>query len=104
MSVRRKAIRRDVRYYVFQLYCWTCGKCGSKSKPTIDHIKPLSHGGTNDYRNLQCLCEECNVEKGDGTAYYPPRWPTIGERVCPFVIGILESAIQGRTWTDTSKT
>ena len=31
----------------------------------IDHIKPVSRGGTDDLSNLQALCEECNKRKGN---------------------------------------
>jgi 5-methylcytosine-specific restriction endonuclease McrA len=30
----------------------------------VDHIVPLIEGGTNDRRNLQILCQPCNLEKG----------------------------------------
>lgn len=42
-----------------------CLKCGSKDKLTIDHIRPISRGGSNDESNLQTLCRDCNVEKGN---------------------------------------
>jgi len=42
-----------------------CLKCGSKKGLTIDHIKPLSKGGTWQNDNLQTLCSKCNCEKGD---------------------------------------
>jgi 5-methylcytosine-specific restriction endonuclease McrA len=29
----------------------------------IDHIKPLTNGGTNDVDNLQLLCKSCHKEK-----------------------------------------
>ena len=29
----------------------------------IDHIKPLSAGGSSELDNLQILCKDCHVEK-----------------------------------------
>ncbi|TVL99587.1 MAG: hypothetical protein CV087_17550 [Candidatus Brocadia sp. WS118] len=41
-----------------------CKKCGITDDLTIDHIRPLSKGGTNDISNLQILCRRCNASKG----------------------------------------
>lgn len=32
---------------------------------TIDHIVPISKGGTYDYDNLQCCCFKCNQLKSN---------------------------------------
>ncbi|OBU85472.1 hypothetical protein MY55_15935 [Chromobacterium subtsugae] len=38
--------------------------CMSSEDLTVDHIKPLSRGGTDDLENLQFLCRPCNSAKG----------------------------------------
>ena len=45
-----------------------CLRCGATAKTTtleVDHIVPRAKGGTNDERNLQTLCYECNRGKRD---------------------------------------
>lgn len=44
--------------------CASCGKKLTTKTMTMDHIIPLSRGGTNEPENLVALCEECNKEKG----------------------------------------
>lgn len=41
-----------------------CSKCGTKENLVPDHIIPLTHGGTNNAENIQCLCAKCNRQKG----------------------------------------
>ena len=48
-------------------YNYTCVMCGRKEpeiKLTIDHIVPISKGGTNWILNIQPLCQSCNSKKG----------------------------------------
>ncbi|WP_224790995.1 HNH endonuclease [Pseudomonas fluorescens] len=50
-----------------------CAKCSNNLTgifdPTlkfqIDHIIPISNGGTSDPTNLQILCEKCNKQKSN---------------------------------------
>ena len=44
-----------------------CAYCHDKlgKNKQVDHIIPLARGGTNDRRNLQILCGECNLSKHD---------------------------------------
>jgi len=54
-----------------------CANCSVKlsmsgdDKYHVDHIQPLSKGGSNDKYNLQCLCPACNLSKG---AKDPEAW------------------------------
>lgn len=46
-------------------YKFKCVHCGIDENLTIDHIKPVSKGGSDDFRNLQILCKPCNSRKGN---------------------------------------
>jgi HNH endonuclease len=41
---------------------WTCQRCGALATH-VDHVVPLLFGGADDERNLQALCEHCNLSK-----------------------------------------
>lgn len=49
---------------VFDRDGWECQWCGSHRNLTVDHIHPVSKGGTNEFDNLQTLCGSCNSAKG----------------------------------------
>lgn len=42
-----------------------CAICGEEKPLTIDHIIPISRGGTNWIENIQPLCGSCNYSKRD---------------------------------------
>jgi hypothetical protein len=48
---------------------YTCQMCGASRSSgavlEIDHIHPVSKGGTNDLSNLQVLCRDCNAGKSN---------------------------------------
>ena len=39
-------------------------RCFGRKYPTVDHIVPLKHGGTDTLDNVQLLCKHCNSSKG----------------------------------------
>lgn len=62
----RQAIPKRVRFEVFKRDKFTCQYCGASAPDVtleIDHIKPVSKGGTNDILNLVTACRECNSGK-----------------------------------------
>lgn len=62
---RREAIPRLVQREVWQRDSGRCVECGTKENLCFDHIVPFSRGGSNTIRNLQLLCEPCNLSKGN---------------------------------------
>ena len=47
-----------------------CLRCGSDEPLTVDHVTPLSRGGSNTAENLQALCRRCNSIKGTNDTDY----------------------------------
>lgn len=45
-----------------------CARCGSAENLTIDHVIPISKGGSDELSNLQLLCQSHNSAKGDRIA------------------------------------
>lgn len=48
-----------------------CAICGEEKPLTIDHIIPLSKGGTDYISNIQPLCRNCNSKKSNKLDYSP---------------------------------
>jgi 5-methylcytosine-specific restriction endonuclease McrA len=85
-SRRRRAIKNNIegshtqvewRAIVkqFKGRCVCCGEYFG-SKLTLDHVIPISRGGTDYISNIQCLCKQCNSSKRD--------WHSTDYRKTPF--------------------
>lgn len=62
----RVPMSAKLRHEVFKRDNYRCRECGMTNKETIlhvDHINPVSKGGTDDLKNLQTLCKTCNLAK-----------------------------------------
>lgn len=64
----RESISKKARFDVFKRDAFCCQYCGSTPPSAVlelDHIHPVSKGGTNSPDNLLTACFECNRGKSD---------------------------------------
>jgi len=62
---KRKAIPKKTRFNVFKRDKFKCQYCAPDIILNIDHIKPVSKGGTSRITNLITSCFDCNSGKKD---------------------------------------
>ena len=68
----RRRVSGDKRYQIVQYLhaeqlgeCYYCLNRVSVIRATLDHLVPISHGGSNHHGNLVMSCKECNQFFGD---------------------------------------
>lgn len=67
------SFRMPVKYSKMNLFlrdqhiCQYCGKVCSSHNKTVDHILPVSRGGTSSFINCVTACRRCNSRKNDRT-------------------------------------
>ena len=69
--MRRQLIRRD------GTLCGLCQEPMTAKEMSIDHIMPVSRGGSDKPENLRLAHEKCNQERGAGffvEREYPKTW------------------------------
>lgn len=73
MQIRRMQLWRHP-------WCALCLRDDARITPAdqVDHILPVSRGGSDDPQNLQSLCGDCHAEKSATERGYRRR-PMIGE-------------------------
>lgn len=68
MTKKRKSLGQKKRFEVFKRDSFTCQYCGNKAPDVIlnvDHIEPVSKGGSDKMVNLITSCFDCNSGKSD---------------------------------------
>lgn len=65
LELKRKEFKKVSKRKILERDAYRCKQCGSYKSLHVDHIVPLSRGGTNDTDNLQALCAKCNLIKGN---------------------------------------
>jgi hypothetical protein len=83
---------------VLRLYscCPCCGKAwASTAMVARDHIVPLSRGGPNEMRNIQPLCQPCNLWKSDHIIhfdrYFPGRCAPLSEDLIAHLPDVIQA-------------
>jgi hypothetical protein len=73
--LKRLPINNRTRYEVMHRAGFKCQCCGAKPNDDndvtleVDHIVPVSKGGSDFFDNLQVLCKKCNLGKHNNFAY-----------------------------------
>jgi 5-methylcytosine-specific restriction endonuclease McrA len=65
MPAKRTRFSHFHRSIIASRQSWACQACGTMFGPLwhVDHIVPLWRDGSNDFSNLQALCETCHAVK-----------------------------------------
>ena len=63
--VAREVVSAETRRAVFYLDGYECVYCSKTTLLEVDHVQPVTLGGTNDLDNLVTCCEKCNKKKGN---------------------------------------
>lgn len=69
VPIARRSISKTLRFEVFKRDQFVCQYCGSTPPAVVlelDHIQPVSKGGTDRIENLLTACFECNRGKSNG--------------------------------------
>ena len=86
--------------------CARCGKELNMSNMTIDHIIPLSKGGTNKEYNLIAMCKKCNKEKGSSVFKPSDYYKGIPKYMLPKLDKMFEEYMYGEdffSWSNLFK-
>jgi 5-methylcytosine-specific restriction endonuclease McrA len=55
--------------------CQYCNETVNNKTATLDHVLPVSHGGTTTFENCTTACAHCNASKGNNKKIVPKNKP-----------------------------
>lgn len=67
-AVKRKCYSKEQRRTIYNKsggFCQLCGRKINYNDFTVDHITPISKGGSNDMDNVEAVCRVCNQFKAN---------------------------------------
>lgn len=80
MQSKRKTISPHVRFKIYHRDDWRCWFCGTRTEictdkkgkdctneASLEHLNPVSRGGSDNESNLVTACRTCNTQKKDRT-------------------------------------
>ena len=65
---KHRQVTRKIRQSIYektQGHCYLCGEYVEFKSFEVEHKKPISKGGTDDFDNLFCSCHLCNKIKNN---------------------------------------
>lgn len=99
--VKRQSLPSALRFEILArdgFKCTYCGQSAGRRWLEVDHIIPLSAGGTNDRANLRTSCVQCNVGKGDTLSKIGDTPSAVGPPVpVPVLLSVPKRGIRGNT-------
>ena len=74
-------VTKNQRERIFKRDVGRCSLCGKRENLSIDHIIPVSKGGSSDDSNLRTLCMDCNNKKGNREQIVNESWTNTAQVV-----------------------
>lgn len=72
MNCRQKKQKKQILIEKYGCLCYWCSKELPENELTLDHLNPISKGGSHSLENLRLACKYCNNKRGN--SFYPPNW------------------------------
>lgn len=95
-NIRKSNIERLKVFTRYGFKCGYCGKKGSQSTLTLDHVFPKSRGGQDTPENLAAACKVCNNKKADRT----PEEAKMPLLINPKPLNLSVSRIMAHAWVE----